>query len=211
LSHGDSSQRILVYVQALPTIIPNSAKKFSDLESADYKMSHSSKVALAFASKNMSNEIVAAGFSPILREAVARGALKTFSMPLCDDPYQQFSFFPKEKFSTIIMGENPDWLFSGFSLGGIISAKLGLEILSADGSMSMPANSVVVVLDSGDTGSSIDIRRIELSQDTSTHPEGVLGVSSFRRLEETRPEVLTGSPEEVSSIISRRLRRITRT
>ena len=173
-------------------------------------MSHSSKVALAFASKNTSREILTAGFSPILREAVARGAVETFSMPLCDDPYQQFSFFPKEKFSAIIIGENPDWLFSGFSLGGIISAKLGLELHSTPGPMSMQPDSVIVVQDSGDTDSNIDIRRIALSQDASAHPEGVLGVSSLGRPDEARPEVLTGSPEEVSSLITRRLHRITR-
>jgi len=170
-------------------------------------MSHSSKAALAYANR-YSQEIVAAGFSPILREAVARGARGVFAMPLCDDPLQQLSFFPKEKVSAVVVGENPDWLFSGMSLAGLLSAKLHFGVRISSEPEPIKPESVVVVLDSGEAVSSIDIRRIELSQGAPVHPEGVLDSRVLRRLEESRTEILTGSPDETSSAISRRLRRI---
>lgn len=199
----------MVYVQALPTFIPSSAKKFSDLETAEFRMSHSSKAALAYAGK-YSQEIVAAGFSPILREAVARGATDVFAMPLCDDPLQQSSFFPKEKVSTVIVGENPDWLFSGMSLAGVLSSKLHFGIRISSETESIAPDSVVVVLDSGEVVSNINIRRIELAQGAPVHPEGGPGSSAVKRLEESKSEILTGSPDETSSAILRRLRRITK-
>jgi hypothetical protein len=208
LFSSSANQRILVYVQALPAIIPSSAKKFSDLEATEFRMSHSSKAALAYASK-CSQKILAAGFSPILREAVARGAAGVFPMPLCDDPLQQSSFFPKEKVSAVVVGENPDWVFSGMSLAGLLSSKLHFGVQFSSEPESISPESIVVVLDSGEAVSSIDIRRIESSQGVPVHPEGVLGSSVLRRLEESKTETLTGSPEETSSAISRRLRRIT--
>jgi hypothetical protein len=209
LSSSAANQRILVYVQALPAFIPGSAKKFSDLETAEFRMSHSSKAALAYASK-YSQEILAVGFSPILREAVARGATDIFPMPLCDDPLQQSSLFPKEKFSAVIVGENPDWIFSGMSLAGLLSSKLHFRVQVSSETASVSRDSVVVVLDSGEAVSSIDIRRIELSQGIPAHPEGMLGSTVLRRLEESKTETLTGTPKETSSAISRRLRRITK-
>ena len=209
LSSDDASKKILVYVQALPSFIPSSARKFSDLETADFRMSHSSKAALALAAK-YSRKIVAAGFSPILREAVARGASDIFPMPLCDDPLQQVSFFPKKSYSGVFVGENPDWLFSGMSLAGLIASKwdFGIQV-SSQGQISVD-DSVTIVEDSGEVVPNIDIRRIELAQEATSHPEGVLGEASIRRLEETKTESLSGFPDETSSVISRRLRRITR-
>jgi len=209
LSSDDASQKALVYVQALPDFIPSSVRKFTDLETADFRMSHSSQAALALAAK-YSRRIVAAGFSPILREAVARGASDIFPMPLCDDPLHQFSFFPKESYSAIFVGENPDWLFSGMSLAGLIASKWGFGIqVSSQGEISTD-NFVTIVQDSGDVVSNIDIRRIELAQGATAHPEGVLGEASIRRLEETKTETFSGPPDETSTVISRRLRRITR-
>jgi hypothetical protein len=210
LSQSDPNEKLLVYVQASPVLFPSSARKFSDLETAEFRMSHSSKTALAFAGKNFSGEIVAAGFSPILREAVARGASRTFPTPLCDDPLRQFSFFPKEKFSAIILGENPDWLFSGLALGGVISATTGLKVQTATITGALEKDSVTVILDSGAADSIIDIRRIEVAQEADSHPEGVLGLASIKKAEEVRSEALTGSAEEISSILSRRLQRMTK-
>ncbi len=207
----EEKQRILVYVQAIPASVSTSAKRFTDLESSDFKMSHSSKAALAFASTHTLGEVVAAGFPPILREAVARGASATFSMPLCDDPLKQLDFFPKEgKFSSIVVGENQDWVFSGASLCGLISAKLGFGLYVSRTSSQIEENTVVLVLDSGEETGNVDVRRIVQATTTMANPEGVLGDSSFRKLEETKPEIQTGAAQEVSSVISRRLRRITR-
>jgi len=174
-------------------------------------MSHSSKSAIAFAAKHSSGVIVAAGFSPILREAVARGASSTFSMPLCDDPLEQYTFLPgDQKFSNIVVGENPDWIFSGASLCGVIATKLGYKFCLSKNAESVEPHSVVLVLDSVEESSEIDIRRIALSMEAPANPEGVLGDSSFKKMEEVKPEMISGTLEELSSVISRRLRRITR-
>lgn len=175
-------------------------------------MSHSSEVALGFTSQRGDVELVAAGFPPILREAVARGATSTFSMPLCDDPLEQLSFFPREdRFSTVLVGENPDWVFSGASLAGLISVRMGYNLRVSSGPRGLlQPNCVILALDSGEEVSNIDVRRIILATADHANPEGVLGNSSFRKLDETKPEILTGSPAEMASVISRRLRRITR-
>ena len=44
-------------------------------------MSQSSKAAISFAKTLGSHEITAVGFSPILREALARGATSCYSVP----------------------------------------------------------------------------------------------------------------------------------
>ena len=127
-------------------------------------MSQSSKAALAFASTLGFHEIVAVGFSPVLREALARGATSCKSVPLCDDPLEQSSFFPKEHFSHILIGENPDWVFTGSSLAGILSESRRMQFcFFKDGdSIDFPERSVILVKDSGESPSTIDIRRIRL-------------------------------------------------
>jgi hypothetical protein len=202
---------VLVYVQAVPSFIPSSVRKFSDLENCTFKMSHSSKAALAFASRHATGEIVAAGFSPILREAVARGASRPISMPLCDDALTQISFFLKnEEFTSIIVGENTDWIFSGASLCGALSSKLGFDVKISRDLQSIESNSVILVLDAGVESSNVDVRRIARSMETPINPEGVLGKSTIKRMEERKPETISGTAEEVASAIARRLRRITR-
>jgi len=204
-------RRILVYVQAIPVFVPGSARKFTDLETCEFRMSHSSKAALAYTTVDDSAEIVAAGFSPILREAVARGASSTFSMPLCDDPQKQQSFFPRDaNFSSFVIGESPDWVFSGSSLAGVVSVKFGLPLRVRSNQGKLDHGSVILVLDSGDESTNINVRRIDLAFEAPANPEGVLGESSFRRLEEKRSEALDGAPDEIALVISRRLRRITR-
>lgn len=173
-------------------------------------MSHSSKAALALAS-SFSTDIIAVGFSPILLEAIARGASDVFSVPLCDDPLVQLSFFPKEeRFSNMIIGESPDWIFSGASMCGLISAKLGMNLRVYPGSGAVDSNYVTLVLDSGEEVSPIDIRRITSSLEVPVNPEGVLGNSGLKKLEERESEFLKGSSEEIAATISRRLRRITK-
>lgn len=203
---------ILVYVQAVPVSIPSNARKFTDLETCEFKLSHSSKAALAFATSTFERgELIAAGFSPVLREAVARGAASAFSMPLCDQPLDQFAFFPKGKaFSHIIVGENPDWVFSGASLAGLISVKMNYRFLVYSGPTVFDSSSVILVPDTGEEASNIDIRRIDLSMNVQVNPEGVIGNSIFRKQEEPKPELLTASVEESEAAISRRLRRIAR-
>ncbi len=205
------SRQLLVYVQALPVSVPNSARKFTDLENCEFKMSHSSKAALVFAGGLGFHEIVAVGFSPVLREALARGATSCYSVPLCEDPVEQASFFPKENFSHYIIGENCDWVFSGSSLAGVLSESRKLRFcLFMDGtSLDFAESSVILVKDSGESSQSIDIRRIKRSFETSVNPEGLLGDSKLTKRETQKSEFLTGDASEIASVLTRRIRRIT--
>jgi hypothetical protein len=198
-------------------------------------MSHSSKSALAFASSLGFPEIVAAGFSPILQEALARGASGCYPMPLCDDPLEQISFFPKDEFSNIIVGENPDWVFSGASLCGAIVGTKRFDL--AQKLADFPQRSVLLIPDSGEEKSNIDIRRINLSSSSSASafemkrnatapmttpaikkdlvpnleikiPSGVIGNSTFAKSETKRSELVTGTPSEIVSSLTRRIRRM---
>jgi hypothetical protein len=210
LSLGEKSGTILVYVQATPVSIPPSTRKFSDIENCDFKMSHSSKVALAAALRS-NHEILAAGFSPILREAVVRGASSVVSMPLCDDPSKQISFFPRNRrLSQIFVGECQEWIFTGASLAGLLCSKFSLQFRLFLGDAHLDEGTVFLVPDPGEKVSSIDVRRIDRSMETRVNPEGVLGDASFRKMEEEKPEILTGSTDESASIVCRRLRRIAR-
>jgi hypothetical protein len=204
---------LLVYVQALPVSFPVTPKKFVDLNASNFVMSHSSKTALAFASSLGFPEILAAGFSPILQEALVRGATDKAPMPLCDDPLEQASFLPEGDFSHIIIGENPDWVFSGASLSGILAQTRGiaLNVITQDEKIktnNFLSNSLLLVLDSGEHLSSIDVRRIKYSTSASVQPENVLGSSMFTGVEEKRTENITGTPAEISSILSKKLRRL---
>ena len=210
-----ADRQILVYVQALPVSVPTSARKFQDLESSEFRMSHSSKAALSFAATLGFHEIVAAGFSPILREALARGATSCMTMPLCDDPLEQSSFFPKKRdgsFSHIIIGENPEWAFTGATLAGALaeSRKSRIRLFQEGDKLEFDEGSITLVKDSGEGLRSIDVRRIKTSSETSVNPDGVLGNSSFSKLEPRRNESLTGNAKEISSLLSRRIMRIVR-
>ena len=63
-------------------------------------------------------------------------------MPLCDDPLEQVSFFPKDEFSNVLVGENPDWVFSGASLCGVIAGTKGFDL--AQVSKDFPQKSVLL-------------------------------------------------------------------
>jgi len=175
-------------------------------------MSQSSKAALAFASTLGFHETVAVGFSPILREALARGATSCVSVPLCDDPLEQASFFPKNDFSHVIIGENSDWAFTGSSLAGAVSESRKMRFcLFKDGdSIEFPERSVILVKDSGESTSSIDIRRIKSSSETNVNPEGVLGDATLSKRETKRSESVSGDVSEIAAILTRRIKRITR-
>ncbi|MGA2875994.1 MAG: hypothetical protein ABSE82_10720 [Nitrososphaerales archaeon] len=205
------SRQLLIYVQALPISVPTSARQFLDLESSEYRMSQSSKAALAFASTLGFHEIVAVGFSPVLREALARGATSCKSVPLCDDPLEQSSFFPKEHFSHILIGENPDWVFTGSSLAGVLSESRKMQFcFFKDGdSIDFPERSVILVKDSGESPSTIDIRRIKSSFEASVNPEGLLGNSTLSKREVKRGETVSGDASEISTILARRIKRMT--
>ena len=151
-------------------------------------MSQSSKAALAFGSTLGFHDVVAVGFSPVLREALARGATSCISMPLCDDPLEQASFFPKDNFSHVIIGENSDWVFTGASLAGTLSESRKMRFcLFQDGdSIDFPERSVILVKDSGESTSSIDIRRIKASFEASVNPEGF--ARQFYAIEERSKE-----------------------
>jgi len=209
-----SSRKLLVYVQAVPISFPVIPKTFADLATADFAMSHSSKTALTFAASMGCPEIIAAGFSPILQEALTRGATDVAPMPLCDDPLEQASFLPDGDFSHVILGENPDWIFSGASFAGILaqSRNIPIKIISDpnDTSKDLPSSSLLLVLDSGEHSSDIDVRRIKYSTSTSIHPENVLGNSRFSKVEEKRTEKIVGTPSEIAAILTKKVRRFVR-
>lgn len=207
-----ASRELLVYVQALPISVPTSARKFLDLEHCEFRLSQSSKGALAFASKLPFHEIVAAGFSPVLREALARGATSCRSMPLCADPLEQSSFFPKEDFSHIVIGESSDWIFTGSSLAGVLSEsrKMRFRLFEDGDSFDFPESSVILLKDSGESTSNIDLRRIKSSFEVGVNPEGLLGDCSISKREARKSESVSGEPEEIAPSLTRRIKRITR-
>jgi hypothetical protein len=212
------ARQLLVYVQALPVFssVPSSAKRFQDLETCEFKMSHSSKAALSFATALGFHEIVAVGFSPILRESIARGATSCRSVPLCDDPLEQASFFPRESkegnyYSHIIIGENPEWVFGGGSLAGTLceSRKMRFRLFTEGGPIDFPEDSIILVKDSGEATRAVDVRRIKSSFDVSVNPEGLLGGSTLSKREGRKGESLKGDTSEITSTLVRKLRRIT--
>ena len=205
-----TTNRLLVYVQAVPNMIPSSAKSLKDLAGVKFKMSHSSKTALAIASSIGSKEIVAAGFGPVLSEAVARGASSTVPVPLIDDPLRQAESIPKESFTHILVGESADWFFSGASLAGILarSRGMGVGLFETGQTIHFKPGSIIVVRDDGDSLANIDIRRINDSITANQDSKEMSGVLTFSKLEESRTELVMGNPREVSSGINRKLRRL---
>ena len=86
------------------------------------------------------------------------------------------------------------------------------SVFSREGaSLDYPESSVILVKDSGDGSGSVDIRRIRNSFDAVVNPEGVLGVSSLSKREARKSEALTGDSSEIASVLSRKIRRMTRT
>lgn len=204
--------QIVVYVQALPTSIPSAARKFENLESCEFEMSHSSKKALAFATSLGIGEIMAVGFSPILQEAIMRGATSCKALPLCDDPCDQASFFPEEdKSDIVIVGENPEWVFTGASLAGFIAQARNKPLLIARlDNIDKLESSVILVRDGGESSGGVDIRRVKSASEADVNSEGVLGSSVLLKEEVRKSENVSGTPTDIAFTLSRKIRRVSR-
>ena len=207
-----TSDKILVYVQALPISIPSRAKNFADLSNSNLRMSHSSKAALDKAA-GLSKNVVALGHSSILREALARGAKEAMPLPLCDDPLTQAESMKNlltnlDSFS-ILVGENLDGPFSGAALCGALSSvydlyfSFGLD--QEDG-----GGSVVLVKDSGTRAFNIDIRKIAYASTKEFAESKFVGNSTLEKYERPQPIQLSKeqAPKDIASTVSRKIRRL---
>ena len=210
----ESRTTVLVYVQAVPKTVPSNAREFSDLSRSDFVLTHSSKSALAKVGRVFPNaKVTAAGYHSILYEALARGAEKAISLPLCDDPLDQARSFPSnEPYPYILVGENPDGIFTGASLCGALSAlrKMDFAIMDFAESTVVQGEGVYLVRDDERATHNIDTRLINGALKQVVTPLKALGVSSLgKREQEPNSETLNSeSPEEISSSFSRSLRRI---
>ncbi len=77
-------------------------------------------------------------------------------------------------------------------------------------SVDLPEGSVILVKASGETSQGMDVRKINGAFETTVNPEGVLGASRFSKKEAKRSESLSGDPSEIASILTRRIKRMTR-
>jgi hypothetical protein len=207
-----TSKRIIAYVQAVPLSISEGIKSFKDISPFNLRMSHSSKVVLDRALK-VSTEVVALGHSSILSEAIARGAKEAWALPLCDDPVVQAhsmrDFIVNSDVSIIIVGENLDAPFSGASFCGVLSSIYDLNF-SLDSENLWKEGSVILVRDSGKEIFNIDVRRIGDAISQKFDDSQIMGTSRLEKIHRTQTTELglEQSPREISSIISRRLRRL---
>lgn len=205
------SQKILVYVQAVPISIQSNVRNFSDLSSSRFRMAHSSKAALNRA-KSLSEEVVAMGHSSILREAIARGATQVFSLPLCDDPLNQAESMKEllqDSNSVVIIGDNLDGPFSGAALCGALSLVSDRNLLF-DSDPKGGEASIVLSKDDGIEAFNIDIRRIEEASSKKIQDSSVIGKSALEKIKpnESTEQPREESSEEIASAISRKLRRL---
>lgn len=201
--------RILVYVQAIPNAMLSEGK-FSDLAKGKFSINHSSKTALDSARRIFPNaKIKAAGYSPVLSEAIARGADLAISLPLCDDPLEQARSFPSEPYDYIIIGENFEGPFSGSLLCGSLASLRKMEFsFSSVGADSFQRGGVVLVADNLTAPTSIDIRRINLATNQVFAHAEVRGKSLIEKKSIAPPEkFVSNSPSEIAAYFSRRLRR----
>lgn len=209
----ETSAKLLVYVQAVPKTLPSGVRKFSDLSRSEFVLTHSSKTLLANARKLFPlREIASAGYHAILREALARGADKAISLPLCDDPLDQAKSLPTgDLYSHILVGENPDGPFSGASLCGALAAlrKMDLSVIDrSSGSEAVHRTGIFLVRDEGPPNN-IDIRRIGYSLKQTFVVSQVRGNSSLEKGEDSKREVIgADSAQEIAASFSRRLRRL---
>lgn len=210
----EASAKLLVYVQAIPRALPSGVRKFSDLSRSEFVLTHSSKTLLANARKLFPlGEIASAGYHAILREALARGADKAISLPLCDDPLDQAKSFPTgDLYSHILVGETIDGPFSGASLCGALAAlrKMDLSVIDrSSGSEAAHRNGIFLVRDEGHPNN-IDIRKIGHSLKQTFAVSEVRGNSSLEKGElDSRREIIdTDLAKEIAASFSRRLRRL---
>ncbi len=205
--------QVLVYVQAVPTSIPRSAKRFGNIELSEFRMTHSSKVALVRASQIKDSGVVAIGYAAVLNEALARGATSAISVPLCDNPVEQAKFFPQEKSNLILIGENPDGIFSGAALAGALSALRNIPVhANYPGhdahQIDSQKESILIVNDDGKSLGNVDISRIRKSAESVFNIAGILGRTELMSAEpQSAKQPFKGEPKEIASMILKRLRR----
>ena len=205
--------KVLVYVQAIPVSSSSgeSSREKSFVEyfqnSAEFTMTHSSKVALEKAQLLGTSDVTAIGYSPILHEAMARGASAGISVPACDTPYRQARTFPQGNFE-ILIGENGDGLFNGASLAGALVAMHGYVFrMWGEEKPEYLENSVVLVKDLLQPTPGIDIRRVKRASEARFEAEAVDGNSRILSIPSARNEILSGNSKDLSSALSKRLRR----
>ncbi|HZW55227.1 MAG TPA: hypothetical protein VFF30_02975 [Nitrososphaerales archaeon] len=213
--------RVLVYVQALPTSVEvdlsgrNSEPNFERcFKNSDFVMAHSSKLAISKALELSGAEVVAVGFTPILREALVQGASSAIPVPLCSDPIDQSASFPQEAQSQILIGECLDGFFTGASFAGVLALRLGfsLEVWDGDSLAEHRPSNVTLVKDNCGRPKMPDIRRIRMAVSHSFTSQGISGkfrVSKKEQRDERKrsSEVLIGNLEEQSVALRKRLRR----
>jgi hypothetical protein len=207
------SNKILVYVQAIPTSISDKARNFKDLSSSSVRMAHSSKVALDQALK-ISKEVVALGHSSILSEALAHGANEAKALPFCDDPVAQAESMQDSVVESneisILVGENLDGPFSGASLCGALSSIYDLRFsFSSNGEDASPG-SVVLVKDTGTETFNIDIRAIDYATSQKFPESTIVGSSALEKTQRPKTAQLPIelSAKEIATTLSRKLRRL---
>ena len=208
-----TEKQLGVYVQALPVSLsnPSSTKKFEEqFKDSDFVLSHSSKIALKVAKSLGYHEVCAFGHSSILHEALARGATSAYSVPLFVNVVDQARSIPRDHFSSIVLPENLDGPFTGASLAGALISLYGLSFALWDGANRHPESRVILVKDI-DSSDSIDVRRISQAVATKVETSTVIGqddVATSSMQGGARHEELTGSMEEISGTIAKRLRRL---
>jgi hypothetical protein len=207
---------VFVYVQAVPLWIPSSIAKFSELSSADFQMTHSSKAALACALRvsNLTGcKIVALGLAPILGEAIARGASSSISVPLCENSRDQADSLPREGWHYFLVGENRDGFFSGASLVGAMKGEGAIHVTEGlrdeEKIAKLPHGSRIIVRDDGSSLPPVDVRRIRFSEQNkfeASITSSLDGIIRKKRRAESQSTTF-GSPEELAVSISRKLRK----
>ena len=213
MAEEDSESGILVYVQAIPLEQAGPKRSFEEFfQDSEFEMSYSSKIALTTALKFSTSEITAVGFTPILHEALARGATKAVAVPFCDDALEQAKTLPRG--SMILVGENPDGPFTGASLAGALAHLRGISIhlYEYDEGKKQNANKFTegtVMLIKNGTVAEMDVRKIKQAVETRILIESPVGRLDVERTSrEIRHELLSGSTGENVSAISRRLTRV---
>ncbi len=110
-----------------------------------------------------------------------------------------------------MVGENLDGPFSGASLCGAISGlcDFGFRLYS-DLKAQNVSNSTILVRDDGDGAFNIDIRRIDQAASSAISESSIMGSVSLEKNQKSAAETVKDqSPREISSMLSRKLRRLT--
>jgi len=205
-------ENVLVYVQAVPVAIPRSARTFEDLEQADFQLTHSSKVALAWAAQIPDSEITATGYAPILNEALARGAANAIPVPLCVSVTDQARLLPTGEWLLVVLGENPEGPFEGITFAGTVAEMRNVPCLIKERSWNYdvsgcPPGSILVLRDDGLVAGRIDVRRIVQSSKAEFEDKKIIGSAQLKIQDQRTNKPLTGEPQELAETILKRLNR----